>query len=525
VALPADARPSVRRVLELSGLSVTELDDPREVRFPVEMNGGPAVVVTAVPKLAFLDDLLWSLNAAPPESTSIVVFVGDATDTDLLPERAGVTLLRGPPSGEALLPLMGGLLVGARSVHRVGGKPVEGGFESSLVGADSPLTAGRILIVDDERSTRQVLHRTLEAIGFKDIVPVTSGEEALAAVVEHPPDLIILDLEMPGMDGFAVLEALRPLLQGDGFLPVLVVTGDQDREHRQRVLSSGAKDFLRKPFDVSELGVRVLNLLETRRLHLQLRDANGLLEWRVRRRNQELSLAKDEIIFRLARAAEYRDDVTGRHAVRVAAVSAVLAGAMGLDAAHCEMIRLSAPLHDVGKIGIPDAILLKPGRLTADESDVMRRHTTIGADLLANSTNAIIEEARVIALTHHERWDGSGYPAGLKGDAIAIQGRVVAVADALDALTHERPYKPAYPFDESMRRVIADSGSAFDARVVAALQAAAFRVRDILSEPDESGAEAGYRARRTGNVALHLFPSASRDDTWERGARGARGRA
>jgi putative two-component system response regulator len=337
--------------------------------------------------------------------------------------------------------------------------------------------------------------------------------------------LIILDLEMPGMDGFAVLEALRPLLQGDGFLPVLVVTGDQDREHRQRVLSSGAKDFLRKPFDVSELGVRVLNLLETRRLHLQLRDANGLLEWRVRRRNQELSLAKDEIIFRLARAAEYRDDVTGRHAVRVAAVSAVLAGAMGLDAAHCEMIRLSAPLHDVGKIGIPDAILLKPGRLTADESDVMRRHTTIGADLLANSTNAIIEEARVIALTHHERWDGSGYPAGLKGDAIAIQGRVVAVADALDALTHERPYKPAYPFDESMRRVIADSGSAFDARVVAALQAAAFRVRDILSEPDESGAEAGYRARRTGNVALHLFPSASRDDTWERGARGARGRA
>ena len=182
----------------------------------------------------------------------------------------------------------------------------------------------------------------------------------------------------------------------------------------------------------------------------------------------------------MARAAEYRDDLTGRHAVRVAAAAATLAEALGFDSGRCETLRRAAPLHDVGKIGIPDNILLKPGKLTAEEMEIMRTHTTIGGELLAHSTSDVIEEARIIALSHHERWDGRGYPEGLRGEQIPIQGRLVALADALDALTHERPYKPAYPFDVSARRLMAEAGAAFDPAVLAALERSAFRVRDIL---------------------------------------------
>jgi putative two-component system response regulator len=359
-----------------------------------------------------------------------------------------------------------------------------GGFASKLAEDGVPLTAGRIMVVEDELATSTALCRALQSIGFRDIIVLDGGEAALAAVVETPPDLMILDLHMPGLDEFAVLEALRPLLAGDGFLPVLVVTGDQLWEHRQRALRIGAKDFLNKPFDVAELGARVLNLLETRKLHLQMRDSNALLEVRVRDRTRLLGLAKDEILFRLARAAEYRDDVTGRHAERVGVAAALLAEALGLPAAACETLRRSAPLHDVGKIGIPDSILLKPGRLTEIEMQIMRRHTVIGADLLANSTSEIIEDARVVALTHHERWDGGGYPQRLAGESIPIQGRLVALADALDALTHERPYKRAMPFEEAAERLVGEAGTAFDPAVVEALKLTAFRIRDVVLDPD-----------------------------------------
>jgi putative two-component system response regulator len=237
---------------------------------------------------------------------------------------------------------------------------------------------------------------------------------------------------------------------------------------------------MHKPFDVAELSARVLNLMETRKLHLQLRDTNSLLEVRVHQRTRELAVAKDEILFRLARAAEYRDDMTGRHAARVGAAAAVLAEALGLPPTECEIVRVAAPLHDVGKIGIPDAILLKRGSLTAPEMEVMKTHTTIGADLLAHSMSAVIEAGSVIAMTHHERWDGRGYPKGLRGEEIPIHGRLVAVADALDALTHVRPYKGAVPFEDAIHRLITEAGSAFDPDVTAALKASAFRVRDIV---------------------------------------------
>jgi putative two-component system response regulator len=315
---------------------------------------------------------------------------------------------------------------------------------------------------------------------------------------------MVLDLNMPGMDGFAVLESLRPLLEGDGFLPVLVVTGEQGWEHRQRALRMGAKDLMHKPFDVAELSARVLNLMETRKLHLQLRDTNSLLEVRVHQRTRELAVAKDEILFRLARAAEYRDDMTGRHAARVGAAAAVLAEALGLPPTECEIVRVAAPLHDVGKIGIPDAILLKRGSLTAPEMEVMKTHTTIGADLLAHSMSAVIEAGSVIAMTHHERWDGRGYPKGLRGEEIPIHGRLVAVADALDALTHVRPYKGAVPFEDAIHRLINEAGSAFDPDVTTALKASAFRVRDIVLDRrvvDEPEQEVGVLRADLGPLA------------------------
>ena len=479
LAMPADARPSVRAVLELNGLHVEEFDGVRQVPFQGGAAAPVAILATAAAGPNELDELLAILEGSLEASVPKVVFLTALASDEPLPQPSGTVVLRGAPSGERLLPILGSVLTGSLG----GGRPatqIGGGFASRLAADGAPLTAGRILVVEDERPTRAAIQRTLEGIGFRDVVVCSSGEEALIGVVDTPPDLMVLDLNMPGMDGFGVLEALRPLLTGDGFLPVLVVTGEQGWEHRQRALSMGAKDLMHKPFDVAELGARVLNLMETRKLHLQLRDTNSLLEVRVQQRTRELALAKDEILFRLARAAEYRDDMTGRHAARVGAAAAVLAEALGLGSAECEVIRVAAPLHDVGKIGIPDTILLKRGGLTAEEMEVMKRHTTIGADLLAHSSSQVIEAGSIIALTHHERWDGRGYPRGLRAEEIPIHGRLVAVADALDALTHVRPYKGAVMFEDAIGRLLREAGSAFDPRVTAALHASAFRVRDIV---------------------------------------------
>jgi putative two-component system response regulator len=481
VALPDPAAESVRRVLELNGLRVDVYERAADLAADEDREGRPTILVTAASRRSELGDVLWEIDRALDPTVTRVIFLEDLKEHEPTPRVVGTTILRGTPSGERLLPLIGGLL--ANGAKAASSSSSIGGFASKLAQDDVPLTAGRIMVVEDDAATSTALRRALQGIGFQDIVVLNGGEAALAAVVETPPDLMILDLHMPGIDGFAVLEALRPLLTGNGFLPVLVVTGDQLWEHRQRALRIGAKDFLNKPFDVAELGARVLNLLETRKLHLQMRDSNELLEVRVRDRTRQLGLAKDEILFRLARAAEYRDDVTGRHAERVGVAAALLGEGFGLSAAACETLRRSAPLHDVGKIGIPDAILLKPGKLTTIEMQIMRRHTIIGADLLANSTSEIIEDARVVALTHHERWDGSGYPQGLSGMRIPIQGRLVALADALDALTHERPYKRAVPFEEAAERLVAEAGTAFDPAVVEALKVTAFRIRDVLLDP------------------------------------------
>ena len=332
----------------------------------------------------------------------------------------------------------------------------------------------RILIVDDQEPNVRLLERILrQAASYTNLRSTTNPLDVPAVYTEFQPDLILLDLHMPHWDGFRVMEELKTLTPQGSYLPILVLTADVTAEAKQRALANGAKDFLTKPFDPIEVLLRVRNLLETRALHSELLQQNETLEVKVRERTREVERAHLEVerahlevLERLAHAAEYRDDTTGQHTRRVGQVSALLARALGLDREQVLLIRRAAPLHDVGKIGIPDDILLKQGQLIPVELDRMKSHTTIGANMLAGGWFPLLRLAEEIALTHHERWDGTGYPRGLKGEAIPLSGRIVAVADAFDALTHERPYKDARPVKQAIAELRRCAGGQFDPRVV-----------------------------------------------------------
>ena len=274
------------------------------------------------------------------------------------------------------------------------------------------------------------------------------------------PDLILLDLHMPHMDGLAVMDRLNEIAEAS-YLPILMLTGDIAPEARREALSRGAKDFVNKPFDSDEVLLRIRTLLETRFLYLQIQSHNQMLEAKVRERTRELEAAQIEIIERLARAAEFRDDNTGQHTERVGQMAALIARQLGLPDGQVALIRRAAPLHDVGKIGVPDTILLKLGRLTDDEFAIVRTHTSIGARILSGSRFPILRLAEEIAFNHHERWDGEGY-AGISRDAIPLAGRIVAVADVFDALTQKRPYKSAWPVDEAVSEIDRQRGRQFD---------------------------------------------------------------
>jgi putative two-component system response regulator len=250
------------------------------------------------------------------------------------------------------------------------------------------------------------------------------------------------------------------------FLPILVLTADMTPQAKQQALSGGASDFLLKPFDATEVLLRIGNLLQTRRLHLELQDQNQLLERRVSDRTAQLEAAHNEILERLALAAEYRDDETHQHTLRVGEASALLAAALGLSDEQVGQLRQAAPLHDIGKIGISDTVLLKPAKLTPEEFEHVKTHTLIGGRILADSPVTVLQLGREIALTHHERWDGSGYPHGLKGEGIPLSGRIVTVADVFDALTHDRPYKHAWPIDQAVAEITTQRERQFDPDVV-----------------------------------------------------------
>ncbi len=333
---------------------------------------------------------------------------------------------------------------------------------------DEAVRVGRILIVDDQEANVRLLERILQQAGFGNVKSTTDSRLAIPLFAGFRPDLILLDLHMPNVDGFQIMEGLRGRIADGAYLPILVLTADITPEVKQRALAGGARDFLTKPLDATEVILRIRNLLETRVLHLQLQDQNEVLEEKVLDRTRELEQAQIEILERLALAAEYRDDDTGRHTYRVGETSAYLARALAVPDAQVELIRRAAPLHDVGKIGIPDDILLKPDRLTPDEFEVMKTHTTIGARILSGSKFPLLQLAQQIALAHHERWDGGGFPEGIGGEAIALEARIVAVADAYDAMTSNRPYRKALSKEEAWGILWDGAGAQWDERIVEA---------------------------------------------------------
>jgi putative two-component system response regulator len=327
------------------------------------------------------------------------------------------------------------------------------------------LSASCILIVDDQESIVDLLRGILETEGYNNLISTTDPRLAKALCEEHHPDLILMDLHMPFLSGVDLLQEVTALSAGE-YLPVLVLTSDLSPEAKQRTLSGGAKDFVAKPFDNTEVVLRVRNLLETRALYREVKLHGETLDQRVKERTRELAEAQVEILNHLAVVSEYQDDDTGQHTQRIGALAALVARSLGQSEEQTELLQLAAPLHDIGKVGVPNHILLRADKLMPSEYEIMRSHTTVGGEIFAKSKFPVLRLAREIALYHHERWDGTGYPQRLKGDQIPLSARIVAIADAFDALTHGRPYKKAVSFEEAKREIRSESGNQFDPRLV-----------------------------------------------------------
>lgn len=323
----------------------------------------------------------------------------------------------------------------------------------------------RIIACDDSVTNVSILKHLLEQSGYDNIETITDPRQVLPSINEHGCDLLLLDLEMPHLSGFEVVEQVRTS-QPDEYIPILMLTGMKGIEVRNRALQGGANDFVNKPFDQTEVLLRVKNLLQVRESYILQKDINKALEEKVAQRTKELNDASEILIQRLAMAGELRDNETGNHVIRVGKYSRILADAYGLPPEIAFIIEKASPMHDIGKIGIPDAILLKPARLSDEEMAVMRTHSQIGAQLLGEHSSLVVQMARSIALTHHEKWDGSGYPDGLTGESIPPEGRIVAIADVFDALCTERPYKKAWPIDEIIAFFNEQSGIHFDPSMI-----------------------------------------------------------
>ncbi len=327
----------------------------------------------------------------------------------------------------------------------------------------------KIFIVDDTPANVIMLERVLAKEGFTNVESTTDSEKAVPLFEYYQPDLLILDLNMPKLDGYGILTKLKARITSKSYFPVLVVTADASSEAKIKALSLGAKDFLTKPFDIVELKLRVSNLLQTK---LLVSDMDRLVELRTKQLETSLKMVvrgSQDACEMLALLAEFRDDDTGEHTLRVADLAVQIATEMGLSLDWVENFHQAARLHDIGKVAIPDSILLKEGALNDDEFRKVKSHAAIGHEILSRSASPLFRLAAKVSETHHERWDGTGYPKGLAGEAIPLEGRITAVADVYDALSSDRPYRNAWPKEKVIAEITKQSGKHFDPEVVGAL--------------------------------------------------------
>jgi len=361
---------------------------------------------------------------------------------------------------------------------------------------DAAIRQSTIMVVDDEFVNVKVVRKYLKDAGYQNFVTTNDSREAFPLIQQQRPDVLILDIMMPHVDGFQILSAIRRD-ETLHHIPVLILTASDDTQTKINALDLGATDFLRKPVDPTELIVRVRNVLLVKQHLDQLANYSTQLEKEVLARTQELNDSRAEVIHALAVAGEHRDQETGNHVIRVARYAGILANELGLEKAQAELLEQVAVLHDVGKIGIPDSILLKPGKLDENEFAMMQKHCEFGMNILmgvAGKTHAlmpgssverrlsrspILRTAAMIAMSHHEKWDGSGYPSGLKGEAIPIEGRICAVADVFDALSTRRPYKPAFDWERCCTILEEGRGTHFDPSVLDAFFARQTDIREV----------------------------------------------
>ncbi|HYC76175.1 MAG TPA: HD domain-containing phosphohydrolase [Planctomycetota bacterium] len=368
-----------------------------------------------------------------------------------------------------------------------------------MTSAVSGIGTARILVVDDEEMVRRAMAVLLKPFVGWTVTTAGDAASALAYLDTEPFDAVVADIHMPGVDGFALLSEIRRRPR-TADLPVVVVTGASERDLKRRALDLGATDLLTKPVDGPDLVARLRSVLRLKDFQDQLRRHNEELEETVRRRTAQLESARLELIWRLGKAAEFRDSETGSHVVRVGFFAMEIAREMGVDRRTAATLFHTAPLHDIGKLGIPDQILLKPGKLTPEEWEVMKGHARIGADLLRSDALGVqrawdsgdvalpqgdvdrgdlLDMAANIANYHHERWDGGGYPEGLLRDAIPLEARITALADVFDALSSKRPYKAAFDDAEVLALVRRGAGTQFDPAVSTAFEARLPRLREI----------------------------------------------
>ncbi|AMZ71212.1 MULTISPECIES: HD-GYP domain-containing protein [Pseudomonas] len=319
----------------------------------------------------------------------------------------------------------------------------------------------RIVIIDDVATNLRLLDSCLRAVGLQNITTFSDSAKGLDWLLANAWDLLLLDLDMPAPDGFEILDRLNTRDRTES--PVIIVTALSDQQNRRKGLERGANDFISKPIDLPEVLLRVRNCLELAQAAKLLRDVNAELERKVELRTAQLASSYKAISSSLSRAASYRDDDTGQHIVRIGESAALLAKAIGMPAQWCDLMRMAAPMHDVGKIGIVDAILQKPGALTPQERAIMQEHARIGYEILRDPEGSPLTDlAAEIALSHHERWDGTGYPKGLRGKEIPLSARIVSICDVYDAIRMPRAYKQAWDVECSRRFITDQAGTQFD---------------------------------------------------------------